>query len=130
MLNVHDGRRAVSPVERTRFAVAGRPMAARYWGCTGMPGESEQLADRIGVELLAPTEMLLRLAPPPRTEYWRHLDAAVAAASDLFALPSRYLERQIDALWRAAGYGPAFGDVRVTSPSSSHSASSPGKRGS
>jgi hypothetical protein len=129
MLDAHDGRRAVTPVERTRLALAGRPMATRYWACTGRPGESEQLADRIGVELLAPTDMLVSLAPPPRGDYWQKLDEAVAASSKAFGLPGRYVEPQLDALWRAAGHGPSFGDVRVGPRGSSQSASPSGKRG-
>lgn len=127
MLEVHDRRRSASGVERTRMALAGRPLPLRYWACTGQPAESEQLADRIAVELLAPTELLLARAPSPSGDYWQSVSTAALAASDEFAVPSRFVEAQIDAIWRAAGMGPAFGESRKA-PAASQLRPIPGRR--
>jgi hypothetical protein len=113
MLEVQDGARRATPGERLRFAIAGRPLPVRFWRCTGQAGRSEQLADRVAVELLAPAEALFAAAgEPPAHDYWITLRERSHEAADQFEVPGRYVERQIDALWRAAGGGPGFGDVR------------------
>lgn len=111
MLQVHDGVRRATSAERLRFAVAGRPLPVRFWRCTGQAGRSEQLADRVAVELLAPADILFAAADePPAREYWTTLRLRSQEAADKFGVPGRYLEHQIDALWRAAGGGPGFGE--------------------
>ena len=111
MLQVHDGVRRATSGERLRFAVAGRPLPVRFWRCTGQVGHSEQLADRVAVELLAPAEALFASAgEPPAREYWMTLRLRSQEIADRFGVPGRFLEQQIDALWRAAGGGPGFGD--------------------
>lgn len=113
MLEVHDGIRRATSGERLRFAVAGRPLPLRIWRCTGQVGRSEQLADRVAVELLAPAEALFAAAgEPPASDYWISLRSRSQEAAGEFGVPDRYLEQQIDALWRAAGGGPGFGDMR------------------
>lgn len=114
MLQVHDGVRRATSGERLRFAVAGHPLPARFWRCTGQAGVSEQLADRVAVELLAPAEALLDSAgAPPTRDYWMALHSKSQDSTARFGVPGRYLEQQIDALWRAAGGGPGFGDRPV-----------------
>lgn len=111
MLQVHDGVRPASSGEKLRFAITGRPLPVRFWRCTGQAGRSEQLADRVAVELLAPAAALFALAgEPPARDYWMMLRARAHEAAIKFGAPPGYLERQIDALWRAAGGGPGFGD--------------------
>jgi len=113
MLEVQDGARRATSGERLRFAIAGRSLPIRFWRCTGQAGRSEQLADRVAVELLAPANALFALAgEPPVRDYWRTLRARSQAAAEHFEIPGRYVEPQIDALWRSAGGGPGFGDLR------------------
>jgi len=115
MFDVLEGRRAATAAERLRFAVAARPLSVRLWSCTGSPADSERLANRVATELLAPAEILLRVAPPPASQYWTALDLASELAGKAFDIPKRHVEPQIDALWRSAGSAPSFGEPRVMS---------------